>query len=183
MANDWQNLWQGQQPEGPRIVAEVLRNRAAAALRARKLDRIGQTLSVAVLTAIAISGIFLVDRMAQRIVFGLATTWILASLAGIWHGLRLTDNAELTACVSFCRTELQRRQQMLRNIWLWRAGPVLMLVAAVAYPAVERVGHLLPRALPFFGMLTLWLVILVVQSRMRLRAIDREIEELRSRAN
>lgn len=179
MADEWQDLWQGQPPEGARIVADVLRKRAEDAARKRKAERLGHTVRIAVLTAIAVGGIFAVDRPLQRIIFGITALWNLSGLIGLWHGLRFAGEAELGSCVAFCRAELQRRRHSLGAVWLLQAGPVLLFIAALAYPAIERHG-LVVRMLPFFCILALWIVILAVQRQVQLRAVDREIEELKN---
>ncbi|MBM3768484.1 MAG: hypothetical protein FJW32_24145 [Acidobacteria bacterium] len=179
MADEWKDLWQGQPPEGARIVADVLRNRAAEAARKRTIERIGHTVRIVILTMIAIGGIFAVDRPLQRILFGITALWNLSGLIGVWHGLRLAGEAELESCVAFCRAELQRRRRSLGSAWLLQAGPVLLFIAALAYPAIERQG-LVVRMLPLFSIVALWLVILAVQRHALLRAVDREIEELKN---
>jgi hypothetical protein len=179
MADEWKDLWQGQPPEGARIVADVLRKRAEDAARKRRTERIGQTVRIALLAAIAVGCIFLADHMPQRILFGIAALWNLTGLIGLWHGLRFTENAELASCVAFCRAELQRRRHSLRAAWLWQAGPVLLLVAALLYPAIERTGLVL-HMLPFLGLVGIWVAGIAVMRRIQLRAVDREIEELKN---
>lgn len=179
MADEWKDLWQGQPPEGARIVADVLRKRAEDAARKRRGERIGETLGIVVLAAIAIGGIFAVDRVVQRVLFGIAALWSLAGLIGVWHGLRFAGGEELRSCVAFCRAELQRRSHALRAVWLMRAGPVLLVVAALVYPAFERSVHVM-RMLPFMSAVAVWLIVLAVQQRVRMRAVDREIEELKN---
>lgn len=176
MADEWKDLWQGQPPEGARIVADVLRKRAEDAARKRRTERIGQTVRIVLLSAIAIGGIFYVDRTPQRIVFGIAALWNLAGLIGLWHGLRYTESAELSSCVAFCRTELQRRRHSLQAVWLLQAGPVLLLIGGLIYPHLEFVV----RMLPLLSMVGIWLIALVVMRRIQLRTIDREIEELKN---
>lgn len=176
MADEWKDLWQGQPPEGARIVADVLRQRAAEAARKRRGERFGQSVRIALLSAIAIGGIFFVDHTPQRIAFGIAALWNLAGLIGLWHGQRFSDNAELGSCVAFCRAELERRRHSLRAARLWQAGPVLLFIAALVYPHLGFVQ----RMLPFLSLVGLWLILLVAQRHVQLRAVDREIEELKN---
>ena len=183
MADEWKDLWQGQSPEGARIVADVLRQRAADAARKRKAERIGQTLRIAALTAIAVAGIFAVDRQPQRVLFGICAVWNLAGLIGAWHGPRYSGAEELTACVSFCRAELQRRRHALQAIWLLQAGPVLLFIGALAYPGIQHLiadnAHI-TRVAPFLVLLTVWLVLVPLLRSAQIRTVEREIEELKN---
>ena len=87
------------------------------------------------------------------------------------------------SCVAFCRAELQRRRHALGTGWYMQAGPVLLFIGALAYPGVQHLiadnSHI-TRVAPFFTLVALWLVILVVQRHVQLRSIDREIEELKN---
>jgi hypothetical protein len=179
MSNDIRTVWQSQTKEPSNVSLELIRYKAQQL--EGKIRQQAAGVYVIVL-GIVVASLFIswrVDQVFIRIGAGILILWAL-SLAyqarkGVWPG-RLTPDATLKVSLDFYRQELERHRFYLRAAGktLW---PVL-LSAALFVTSVMRKPGLVVNMLPFLMLMAAWAVALFLMVRRKLRAVQREVDEL-----
>ncbi|MBZ5677479.1 MAG: hypothetical protein LAP61_24815 [Acidobacteriia bacterium] len=113
-------------------------------------------------------------RIGAGVLFLWAGTLAYQARKGAWPG-RLAPGAAMTASLDFYRQELecQRFYVRARGKALW---PVLLSTALFLTPAA-RAGWLIKFS-PFLIVMAVWAVALIVTARRKLRAVQKELDEL-----
>jgi hypothetical protein len=113
-----------------------------------------------------------------------AIAWIIISLYSfrrrIWWRATSRRDAVAATCLEYYRTELERRRDHLRNVWLWH-GPLLLasiILIAVLRGRANIAFQPLRNALPLIILLAAWVGFGIWRRHLQARSLQREIDEL-----
>jgi hypothetical protein len=178
--NEVRDFWQSQTKEASNVSLDLIRYKARQLEVAMRQQVVGVFVVALVIVAACLFISWWVDQVSIRIGAGVLILWALylsyQVRKGVWPG-RLAPDATLAACVGFYRKELERQRSQLRApgkiVW-----PVLLSVALFLAPAVMQKSESLARMAPFLTMIAAWAVIVFVLQIRKLRAVQREVDEL-----
>lgn len=179
--DDAKNLWQSQTTEKVEMSSILIRSKSRD-LRARTRRKL-----MGLITAPAAVAFFYAFGARQlqlngfHWLFALTLAWSLAGLYVLSRGAPTPDLAEdagLNTGLEFCRRELERQRAIVRGLLIWSLAPMLTGIATFLL-AVAMVTSLLPKALPFLGLLVIWLVSFMVIRWREQRSLERELKEIR----
>jgi hypothetical protein len=189
--NDPRSVWQNQQTEPLKMSTNELPTRAQQRqLKARFEARLSIVIGLACSVFFAWTFTIAHGSLARM-------GWALLSLWGIYaafHAYKwirpqsLPQDAPISRCLEFYRSELERRRDYLRHRW-WRSGlPVCilgMVMAVVGTGARNASPHAPPHpwmnAIPFLLLLVAWAVAFhFIKKKLGQEDLQQEIEELRA---
>lgn len=154
----------------------------AERLAARRRDeRNKQVFATVFLIAFAIAWWSRYGGLYEAIALTLAVIWFAAGQAkqGFTRGTTAPPaDAGHRVTISFLREQLQRKQEQLRPMWL---GPVALVIAVIISPVVQAIARnpvMLRNAAPFFGLLAVWLLLLIIQQSKKHRELRKELADL-----
>ncbi len=180
--NDIRAVWQSQTKEPSNVSLELIRYKAQQLEAAIRKQVVGVYVVVAGIVAASLYIAWRVDQIFIRMGAAVLVLWAV-SLAyqarkGVWPG-GVSPDATLQGSLEFYRQQLERQRFYVRAArkTLW---PVLLSTALFFTPVVMRKPGLLVNMLPFLILLAAWAVGLVVVVKRRLRAVQREVDELAS---
>jgi hypothetical protein len=183
MSKDIRTVWQSQTREPSNVSLELIRYKAQQLEGAIRHQAVGVYVVMLGIVAASLYISWRVDQIFIRIGAAVLVLWAL-SLAyqarkGVWPG-RLAPDATLKVSLDFYRQELERHRFYLRAAGkaLW---PVLLSAALfLTLPAREamRKPGLFVNLLPFTILMVAWAVALFLTVRRKLRAVQREVDEL-----
>jgi hypothetical protein len=185
--NDPRSVWQNQRTEPLKMSANELRRRAR-----QRQSRACFEAHLSIVIGLACSGFF--AWTFSRAHEGLARMgWALLSLWGIYaafHAYKwirpqnLPQDAPISKCLEFYRSELERRRDYLRNRW-WRSGLpffILGMAMVIVGTGARNVSpHPWLNAIPFLALLAVWAVAFpFLKKKLGQENLQQEIEELRT---
>jgi hypothetical protein len=193
-AKDPKTIWQTQPGEVSKVTLMLIRQKARD-LRARTRRELFRTAwallpfaifsIVGILKGRSVIGLSPGPDSSQRIAFGGALLWCIAGAwvlqRGMWDA-PLPGDAGLETGIAFLRREIQRQWELFGRWLLWALCPVLFTLGVAVGPLVWFLAttnpKLLRNAIPFFLILTVWTVAMVVIRIRRRRELQREFDEL-----
>ena len=184
--DDARAIWQGQ-PTERFVMSEADIRRMARELRSKTRRQLWGTLAgplaAGFFCAFSLKS-FPGLRGLLEPLFGIALAW---SLAGLYFLNRrmwspaLAEDAGASTGLEFCRQELERRRRVLGRVLFWSFGPMLLAIGIfiLALARIGTAGHgLIPNALPFLGLVVLWIGGYFVARVREQRQLQRELAEL-----
>lgn len=181
MPDDPLQTWQSQPTETTRMSAQQMHAWAESLAAKNRAERNRQILSTVVLLAFAI---LWWSRYGGPFEAGALVAAFLWFATGQYRHRRPQQSASFPAdqgdspTVSYVRDQLRRKQELIRPLWL---GPVAFAVAVIVSPVARAVAEDTERlrdALPFFGLLAVWLIMLLIQRRRTAGELQKELQEL-----
>jgi hypothetical protein len=183
--NDPRTIWQNLPAEPSKMTLEKIRQKARE-LHARTRRELLSGIIIAALV-VTVSGycIAWAKDPVVRVLFAFAIAWAFAGQyfvqRGMWSATLPGDAASSTG-LEFYRQEVERRRHLFRRVLQWSFGPVILSIGAwiLAIVMIGLRNNLNPsvKMIPFFTMLAIWIVSVIL---LRLRArgqLRREIDEL-----
>ena len=182
MSNDIRSLWQSQTTKPSNVSLDLIRHKA------RRLEETmhQQVVSACVAAVLIVVIALYVSWQLDQIVFRMgASALILWAVSLVYQARKVLPrqsalNATLSASLDFYRQELERQRSYLRagrnTIW-----PVLLSAALFLTPFVRGAmakPTLLVNFAPFLTVMVVWVVSVFVVAGRKLRAVQKEIEEL-----
>ena len=185
--NDPRNVWQNQPTGEFNVSTDLLRDKA------NRLYAKGRFMALFGLCTGLIGGTFFAvvalraHEALARGGWGLISLWAFYLAYQSYRRDRpseLEAGAPVGASLEFCRTELEKRRDLLRHFWR-RSGLALCLlglalVVGPAFVLAFKSPRLLVNAVPFFGLLIAWGVAVLNIRKRQQREIQRDIDELRA---
>jgi hypothetical protein len=177
-------LWRDQPKEEVAVNVSQIVNRRTEELSASTRSEILMSIGAAVLfVGVMASRLAPWNNRLLEVGFGAVAVWVGISLYRFrrwaWRNQPPPD-ALASSGLEYYRRELERRRDHLRSAWVWH-GPLLLacfmligLVAARAYPGVERLWSVLPLVVLLFA----WTAFGVVRRLRQAKALQAEIDEL-----
>ena len=182
---DPKKIWQDQPTETPKMTLLLIR-KTARDLRAKtRRELLGIASAHLAFAIFAIVGIVRSPALPQRTAWAIALLWCGAGAwmyqRGMWPA-PMAGDAGLETGIDYYRQEIERRRSLLGR-WLgWVLGPVLFTLGVFIVPLMTWMlasnPRLLRNTIPFFTMLTGWMVAMIVLRIRRKRELAREIDEL-----
>jgi hypothetical protein len=128
LENPAQKLWQDQPVEGMKMSVEAVRLRAGKF--ERRIARRNLRESVASAVVVIAFGYFFVTapNPMLRITWGLfiaGMIWLTVQLRRKGTPRTMPEDIGAAPSVSFFRSELERQQDLLKNVWPWHLGPLV----------------------------------------------------------
>ncbi|MBM3760856.1 MAG: hypothetical protein FJW36_11475 [Acidobacteria bacterium] len=80
--------------------------------------------------------------------------------------------------LEFCRSELKLQRELRWRLLLWLESPVLLLLGIFLFALITLTEGVLPKGLPFLGMLFVWVISVGIFKCKEQRADRRELDEL-----
>ena len=182
--NDPQNIWQTQPTEAFKMSADQLRHKAQQRERKSRFEAVYSTIIGLALFVFFAWGCARTHALIPRIGFGVLSLWCAyfanKSCKGILRK-RLAPDATLDITARSYRTELEKRHDFGRRVWL-TLTPVFLGMAMVHRAGTASVA-LRPATVVEFGavfaLLGIWLAIFVPKRRRGQQKLQQEIEQLR----
>jgi hypothetical protein len=178
--DDIRSVWQSQKEERSNMSLELIRYKAKKLEGTIRQQVMGIYFCVLLIVAACVFISWRIDQIFVRIGAGILVLWAL-SLAyqarkGVWP-VRLAPDATLRVSLDFYRQELERQRSYIRTTgqMLW---PILLSTALFVTPAVRVRLETLVKMAPFLMMMTAWAVALIVIAKQKLRAVQRELDEI-----
>jgi hypothetical protein len=179
---DIRTIWQSQTKEPSNVSLELIRYKARQLEGEIRKQVVGVYVVVLGIVTVSLYISWRVDQLFIRIGAGVLVLWALnlayQARKGVWPG-RLAPDATQTASLDFYRQALERQRFYVRAAakTLW---PVLLSTALFFAPIVMRKPGLLVNMVPFLILMVVWAVALIVITRRKLRAVQREVDEIAS---
>ena len=186
--NDPKTIWQHQPTEPLKMSAEEIRHKLQKRRAKARLQFVALCSVVLVFVGFSAFNFVKSQEPPQRAGYGVSIIWGLCSLYPISKriGPRNEPGDEaLTTHIEFSRKELERWWEHSQVVCCWILGPIFLTLATLFAPVVINVTHDgdLVKALPAFGLLAIWIVLLIGLRRCGRMELRREIEELKALEN
>jgi FtsH-binding integral membrane protein len=178
-------IWRDQPEERVPVNLEQIVNRQTQELSTRTRWEILMSVgSALLLVGVVAWRLEIVHEPRLELGLSAAVAWMAISLYCFrrrlfWREASLRDAVAAT-CLEYYRTELERRRDHLRNVWLWY-GPVLLasvILIGVLTGRVNIAFQPLQNALPLIVLLAAWVGFGLWRRRLQARSLQREIDEL-----
>jgi hypothetical protein len=183
--NDIKSIWQNQ-PMGASTMTIKLIRAKARDLQAKTRRQLLGTLAGPLVAGFFYGfGITQFPSLAHLLhpLFAFALVWSLAGLyflnRGMWSAA-MPGDAGFSSGLEFCRSELERRRNLLRRLLLWSLAPILWAIGTfiLALGLIGKQKGLFPNGLPFLFLLVAWIFAYFVMRVREQRELQREIDEL-----
>ena len=177
--------WQSQPTEKPAMTLQEIRAWAERTGAANREER--RTGALIATFFVVISGLtwWRSGSTNERIAYAVAAIWL---IAGQYHTFfaqrprKLPSDAGLSTTLAFLRSELLRRRDQIRLVWLRGLGPIFLVIGAFLVPrlapALQNPAYL-KNAAPFLILLAVWAVAFKVKQAGRTRKLRAELAELK----
>lgn len=186
---DPRKIWQNQPRETSKITMTLIRQRAQDLHAKTRRALINSVISHVAAFLGCIVGAVLSPSAGQRIAYAVGAIYAVAGATIIHRGMwtePMAGDAGLTTGVEFCRKELGRHRALFSRGLVWVSGPLIFAVGAYLVPAlvasVYANEHANPRvlakAIPFFALLGIWLVVMMFIRVKQRHGLQREIDDL-----
>ena len=165
--------------------AEQLRHKAQQRERKSRFEAVYSTIIGLALFVFFAWGCARTHELIPRIGFGVLSLWCAYFAYKSGKGILrqpLSPDATLDITARSYRTELEKRHDFGRRVWLMLA-PVFLGMAMVIGPAAIQslyTPRLLLNLAPLFALLALWLAIFIPKRRRGQQKLQQEIEQLRA---
>lgn len=186
---DPRKIWQDQPREPSKITMTLIRQRAQDLHAKTRRTLINSVISHVAALLGCIVGTVLSPSPGQRIAYAVGAIYAVAGATithrGMWTEPMAGDSG-LTTGIEFCRRELERHRALFSRALVWVSGPLIFVAGAYLVPAlvasVYANAHANPRvlakAIPFFVLLGVWLVVMMFIRVKQKHGLRREIDDL-----
>ncbi len=178
------NIWQSQPTEPSNMNIEEIRQKVRELQSKFKRQRLANAAQSLVWIGLCVWGLVASFSAVQRTGFALTIVWALLTqipwLQGISSAGEAADVGASTG-LEFCRSELQRQRDRLRQPWRWYLGPVFLGIGTFLLGPVGAVMHHPGMAInmaPFLILLAAWVFFFFRQVGLDLRRLQNDIDEL-----
>jgi len=182
--NSPQEIWQNQSAERNTMTLKLIEWKARE-LRAKTRKKLMGTLVGPVLVAVVYGFArkeFPAERGILEPLFVCALGWSLAGVYFLRRGMQsagMPADAGLAGGLQFCLGELQRQRKLVQRSLLWSFGPLALSIGAFIYGLALIGRGFFPKALPFAGLVVIWIGLYFVSRWHEQRGLRNEIDELR----
>lgn len=178
MSDEFQDLWQAQNPEPFHMSLEEIRKKAEKLQkRVRRRNAREYIASFVALGALG-AALFSVHDLFRQI----GSALLIAGLLYIVYHLRTRGAArEITGdCLEFHRHELERQRDLLTSVWKWYLAPMIPGLLVIGLRALwqNRLGSRFWFGLAYFGGTALLFYAVGRLNQRGARCLQRQIDEL-----
>ncbi len=178
-------IWRDQPEERLPVNLEQIVNRRTEELSSRTRSEILMSIGAALLLVGVVAWrLEIAHEGLLKFGLGAAIAWIGISLycfrRRIWRRDTSRRGAVSATCLEYHRTELERRRDHLRNVWLWY-GPLFLasiIFIAVVTGSRNIAFQPLRNVLPLIALLVAWTGFGIWHRRLQAKDIQREIDEI-----
>jgi hypothetical protein len=191
--NDPREIWRSQPGEKSKVTMVLIRKIARESRAKTRRELFGMAwvhLMFAILAIVGIAKGTIFGTVpgapeAQRAAYGVALLWCIAGAwvyqRGMWTA-PLAGDAGLETGIAFLRREIQRRRDLAGRVLIWVIAPILFTLGVGVVPFMWYLAGtdpgMLRNTIPFFTLLTGWLIGTFVIRIRKKRELQREIEDL-----
>ena len=182
--NDPKKIWQSQPVEPSVMTIHLLRRRVRELHAKTRKQLVGSLVMPIVIVGLYIYAIKQFHYPVVQWLFALAIAWSLAGVyflnRGMWAAA-MPGDAALSTGLEFYRREVERRCDLFRRVLWCSVLPIILFIGTFTLALAKGIAFnskTLPKAMPFFTLVVVWIGALFILRMREQRDLRREIGEL-----